>query len=645
MIPGNDFHVACYFAAFLISVTCFIYTLLQKRTDKLQNKAYILMLIIVTLNAISGIMTVVTKPFLYTSPSARVVSNLGEYTYFLFHTALCPTFYLYVCCVTGAVANSTVKRKILYSIIFVVTEIMVILNPIFHWVYYFDSSHEFNRNWGENWIYIAAVVYFVLAMARLLFAWKAVNTKRRFALLYFVVIVVAGVAVQFVDINVKGELFAEALALMGVMLAVEAEDDLLDVDTGFYNRKALRMDMNSYIVNKTEFEIICIKVTNADVIQKVTGSANVDILADVLSDYLKTIVPRYYIYQTNPETFVLTLMDSGNSGKRLETGEITANHISERFDKPWTCGTFEIMLSAIVMFVKVPSELTNTMDLFYMVDSAVPARTVKKVMSGDDLDYILRRGEIENAIARGLDENGFEVYYQPTYHLDGLKLHGAEALIRLNDSVMGKLFPDEFIPVAEQVGMIDAIDDFVLKQVCDFLESGIPKKYGMDCINVNLSVIQCLKPGFVEHICKIVDGYDIEKSWINFEITESVAASDYEMLSEVVTSLKSHGFRFAMDDYGTGYSNMQSIFALDFDVVKIDKSILWGAEETELGRIILGNSVRMIEQMNRQILVEGVETKEQVELLKKLKVHYLQGYYFSKPIPKTEFIEYIKKAG
>lgn len=641
MFPGNDFHLACYFAAFLICFTCVIYTYLQKRTDKLQNKLYILMLVIVTLNSISGSMTVLAEPFLATSRTARIIANAGEYTYFLFHTALCPAFFLYVSCVTGAAVKHTWRTRFLYGIIFIVTEITVILNPIFHWVYYYDSNYQFTRNWAENGIYIAAVIYFFLAMARLMFSWKAVNMKRRFALLYFVIIVVVGVVVQFVDINIKGELFAEALALMGVMLAVEAEDDLVDVDTGFYNRKALKMDMNSYIVNKTEFEVICIKVTNADIIQKVTGSANVDILADVLSEYLTTIVPRYYIYQTNPETFVLTLMD-----RKLEGGEAIAKRISERFDKPWDCGTVDILLNAAVMLVKIPSEITNTMDLFYMVDSVVPEHAYKKVMTGKDLDYILRRGEIENAIARGLDENGFEVYYQPTYHMDGLRLHGAEALIRLNDSIMGRLFPDEFIPVAEQVGMIDAIDDFVLRQVCEFLETGIPTKYGMDCINVNLSVIQCLKPGFVDHICKIVDGYNIEKSWINFEITESVAASDYEILSQVVDDLKSHGFRFAMDDYGTGYSNMQSIFSLDFDVVKIDKSILWGAEETELGKIILGNSVHMIEQMNRQILVEGVETREQVEMLRDLCVDYLQGYYFSKPIPKDEFIEYIQnKAG
>ena len=96
-----------------------------------------------------------------------------------------------------------------------------------------------------------------------------------------------------------------------------------------------------------------------------------------------------------------------------------------------------------------------------------------------------------------------------------------------------------------------------------------------------------------------------------------------------------------MDDYGTGYSNVSAVFSLNLDVIKIDKSILWGAEKSELGMIILENTIRMIRQMKKKILVEGVETKEQIELLEKLGVDYLQGFYFSKPVPKTEFINYI----
>ena len=146
--------------------------------------------------------------------------------------------------------------------------------------------------------------------------------------------------------------------------------------------------------------------------------------------------------------------------------------------------------------------------------------------------------------------------------------------------------------------------------------------------------------GFVNKILGIVNQYDIPKNFINFEITESVSANDYELLADVIRELKSNGFLFSMDDYGTGYSNMHTLFSLDFDIVKIDKSILWDAEKSEIGQIILENCVHMIRQMKRKILVEGVETESQINRLKALGVDYLQGYYFSKPITQNAFLKY-----
>ena len=120
-----------------------------------------------------------------------------------------------------------------------------------------------------------------------------------------------------------------------------------------------------------------------------------------------------------------------------------------------------------------------------------------------------------------------------------------------------------------------------------------------------------------------------------------MAATDYKLLQTTVCELREQGFSFSMDDFGTGYSNLQSIFSLDFDVIKIDKSMLWSADNAGSGRIILENSVNMIKQMRREILVEGVETAEQIELLSTLDVDYMQGFYFSRPVPKDAFIRII----
>ena len=130
---------------------------------------------------------------------------------------------------------------------------------------------------------------------------------------------------------------------------------------------------------------------------------------------------------------------------------------------------------------------------------------------------------------------------------------------------------------------------------------------------------------------------------ISFEITESVAAENYEFLARMMRRISSDGHRFAMDDYGTGYSNLHSLMTLDFDTVKIDKSVLWDAEKSDMGMAILENSVNLLRSIDRLVLVEGVETQEQHDMLQRMGVDYYQGYYFARPMPKDEFVAFVEQ--
>lgn len=637
MTSDTLFHIALYSSALVICLTGLFFTFIQQRIEKLQNKIYIALMSMVGINSLTLILYELAYPFRMSGDGSFTTMKISMFLYFIIHSALCPCFFLYVSAVCGRTIRLSPLKLIVFSSLMIITELFIIINPFTKWTYSFDSNRAFVRGWAESFIYISGIVYMILSLLLLMSSWNALTLKRRIALIYFELIVIIGVAIQAVNINIKSELFAEALALLGVMMAIESEDDRIDSDTGIYSRKALMNDLTVFMINKRELFLICVKLTNAESIERTAGADNSDVVLKAVADHLRTLVPRYCIYNTDQVTFMITVM----TDDERYVSEM-AEKISERFEHPWKIGDNELMMNAVLMTARMPQRISTASDALYMADCPVPAGNDKKILSGSDLDYLLRRAAVENAVSRGLEDRLFEVYYQPTFHLEGRKLHGAEALIRLHDSLLGNLYPDEFIPIAEQIGMIDAIDDFVLREVCEFIKSGVPQSFNVDCINVNLSVIECMQPDFVGHINSVTEEYGIPKSMINFEITESVAATDYDMLSKVVADLKSNGFQFSMDDYGTGYSNMRAIFMLDFDVVKIDKSILWSAEKSELGRIILENSVHMIKQMKREILVEGVETENQLDMLSALSVDYLQGYLFSKPIPKEDFIALMK---
>ena len=626
------FHIAFYASALLILATTIFFTVIQQRTAKLNNKLFLMIAGLLSLNAISQMIAELSYPHRF-SDSWFLLINVSEYIYFMLHAMIPPLVLVYVNVVTGASTRYGRVKRIIYELPLIVAEATLFLNPFLHWFFYYDENREFCRGYAESTLYLSAGFYLTVCLFTLVYTWKAVVMNRRIAIIYFFTVCIAGILIQLFFLDVKAELFAESVGLLGIMIAVETEDDRIDVDTGFYNRRALQLDLNNYLVNKRELWVMCIKVTNADIIPRVTGSENVDILSTLMSDYLRTKISRSYIYNMNPQTFVLTILD-----KDEEAVKSLATEILVRFDMPWTINDNEYLLKAVIMFADVPKRLPSSADAFYMADSPVPEGNDKKILCGSDLNYLLRRSAIQNAIVNGLKKDSFEVYYQPTFNLSDGSLHGAEALLRLDDETIGRIPPYEFIPISEQMGLVDVLDTFVLGEVCKLLSTELKNDTSIEAINVNLSVLQCMKPGFVQSIDKEADKYGIDRSRINFEITESVAASDYDQLSQIVSELKRSGFRFSLDDYGTGYSNVMSVFSMDLDIIKIDKSILWTAVDHELGRILLENTVRMIKQMGRKVLVEGVETKAQLDLLRDVGVDYLQGFYFSRPLPRDEFL-------
>ncbi|MBO4338126.1 MAG: hypothetical protein J5842_08640, partial [Lachnospiraceae bacterium] len=357
----NEFHIAFYAAALTIAITVLLFTILQKRTDRRQNRLFMNLIFILIANAIATTGAAIAEPYASSSRAAYTVLDTCQFFYFLLHTALCPMLYYYVMSVTGVIRKRSRRMIFLTAIPLIVTEIFVLINPFLGCVYYYDSNYKFHRNWAEYLIYGVAALYFALAMAQLFFAWNAINMRRRIALVYFFLLSIIGIVIQFVDINIKSELFAEAIALMGVMLAVESEDDRRDADTGIYNRKALQMDVNNFMIMKEAVPFIFIKIINSDIIERVTGSANVDLMSGIIADFLKTLVPRYRIYHPNPECFVISC--PGYLQKQVQE---LRKSIVDRFALTWRVENSAVFLQAAVIPSFMPGELGGVEDIFFV---------------------------------------------------------------------------------------------------------------------------------------------------------------------------------------------------------------------------------------------------------------------------------------
>lgn len=248
---------------------------------------------------------------------------------------------------------------------------------------------------------------------------------------------------------------------------------------------------------------------------------------------------------------------------------------------------------------------------------------------------------MRTAISFGCNE--FELFIQPIINTDTKECVGGEALIRWNNDNLGFLMPNEFVPIAEHLGLITPIGDYFLKKACNLNKSwennGINKK-----INVNLSIVQLLQNNIVETIEEIIKETQINPSNLVLEVTENLAINDMSRMKKIIKRIKKLGVKIALDDFGTGYSSLNYIKQMDLDIIKVDRTFIQDLSKDEYAKTFVKLITELSDTLDVEVCVEGVEDEEQYEILKELNVSMIQGYYFGKPLPIDVFEkEYIYK--
>lgn len=255
---------------------------------------------------------------------------------------------------------------------------------------------------------------------------------------------------------------------------------------------------------------------------------------------------------------------------------------------------------------------------------------------------IIDNQKIESEFSEAVKNNEFEVWYQPKYDMRYKKICGAEALIRWRKKDGSLISPAKFIPVFENNGQIIQLDEEVIKKVCKDIREMSCLGYESYPISVNLSRLHLEHHGIVNTIKELLKKYDVDSSKINFEITESALLNNNKKLNSIVDELHKLGFKVEMDDYGTGISALSSLSESNFDTLKLDKSFIDNIGNEKMD-IIIKSTIEMAKALNMKIIAEGIETQDQIEFLVANNCFIGQGYYFSKPIPKSDYLLLLSK--
>lgn len=253
---------------------------------------------------------------------------------------------------------------------------------------------------------------------------------------------------------------------------------------------------------------------------------------------------------------------------------------------------------------------------------------------------LIRNRQIENWFDEAIENEEFKIYYQPKVNVTTEKTAGAEALVRWIRGDGTFMSPGEFIPVYEKDGLIVKLDEYVFRHVCEFQKRQMNNGKALLPISINLSRASIHRKGIVESYIEIVNQLGIPVSCVPIELTETAALYSRQ-IKDFTDKLVNAGFELHMDDFGSGYSSLTSLNELPFSVLKIDKSLIDYVEQKK-GRTVVEQAIMLGKLLNMKIIAEGVERKEQVEILRELKADEIQGFYYAKPMKESEFLNYTK---
>lgn len=298
-----------------------------------------------------------------------------------------------------------------------------------------------------------------------------------------------------------------------------------------------------------------------------------------------------------------------------------------------------VIISAVAGVVELDDFITENSTIIN--DAAMAMNVAKHVEKKPFMfatqqmrDRGYKNKQIESSFMEALYNDEFKVFYQPKVSGQDYRVVGGEALSRwFRDGEM--MPPMDFIPVIEQNGMVCQLDFYVLEQVCKDITQWLKEGKKVGRISVNFSRKHLSNPHLVEDIMDVLRKYELAGRYIEIELTETVDEAESDLLIDFIKRMKYHKVRISIDDFGTGYSSLNMLRSFSVDVLKIDKSFIDNLDERN--KIVLSNVIRMAQELNMEVVAEGVETNEQASFLGQIGCHTLQGYLFDKPLPKNDF--------
>ena len=609
------------------------------------GRVYLTSMGLVTLTAIACLASNVPAP-----PAPQELRAALQIAYYALLSLTAPMYLVLIATVTSTThrlnSGNAIRAALWTPMIAVIA--LIATNPLHHLVFTYTAA--LHRGPLILALYLSAAYYCAIGLFWII-RWRKVLTHDEFATLTMLYpIVLASVAIQFFRPTLHVEMFFTSIAMMMISAFVIRPEVTLDSLVNAASLPAYREMCRRAFITGRPLCLTYLEIINLEKLRELVGKDEIQTLVQQVSNNLSTTlqlddtlfylrnglfcIASRWVNADRALAIAKRAHEEGRSRDQMrEQPQGASSHPEQEPRSP-----FSPMMRICVL--SVPDDVPNEATLKAFVrrfahllpDSRVTAYAELARQPGFSVQIAL-----SNIVARAISNRSFEIHYQPIYNVATGTFRSAEALIRLHDPEFSWIPPSLFIPEAEQSGAILDIASIQLEKTCAFLSRIDLDALGLDYIEINLSIDQCIRPGFAAELLALLRRHGIDPRRLNFEITETSSAFSHEMVTDNIRTLTTAGASFSLDDYGTGFSNVMRVLELPFSLVKFDKCFTDHLDDPTV-RTVLSDSVAMMHALNKQTLAEGVETESQAKTLIALGLDYLQGYFYAKPLPEPDFL-------
>ena len=490
-----------------------------------------------------------------------------------------------------------------------------------------------------NLLYGYAIVCSVVGAVWSLFHIKHLSIRRFVVVWEFILICAVCVLIQAFHHEILTTGLGICLGLTTLYLFINDPSNRIDRLTGAWDKQSLNQWLQEQMNYERRLHLIAVELYQLKSINRLYG----DRLGDrVLTEVAKRLrrAAGSYLFRLGSGRFFLIVTD-------LKEYNRLSQSLLEMFRNKITVGSETISCPAILcgipdaQMLKDPSDLLAYERHLYK-SAAADGQTVFFADNEQSRQTFRYEKEVERYLNIAMEQDLFQLYFQPVWSLESDRYVSLEALSRLKHPELGMIPPDIFIGIAERNGLMARISQLQLARLCRFVKDHQEALKGISNIKFNLSPLELAQEGHGERLVEIIRQHNIDPSFIQFEITETAASSSCGAMISNIAAFHDAGIRLCLDDFGSGYANLDIILKMPFSVIKLDRSLLSGVCEDEQIATFYKNIVGVLQNLNYLVVSEGVKNRQELELVESWGVRLVQGFHFSPPLPSDEVLAVIQ---